>query len=301
MELKELLRQKAFETGFCAFGVARAEAVDPLWQESYARWLDGGNSAGMDYLHRYPDLRSEPALLLSGARSVISLALNYYHSGNGSVGASFAMYAHGDDYHEVARRLMLPLEELLAAHGYSARPCVDTAPVRERYWAIRSGVAFPGLNGLAIVPGAGSFCFLCEIITDAPLEPDAPLGYGCDGCGRCVAACPGNAIMEGGRVDARRCHSYLSIEHRGELPEGTALRMLYGCDECQRVCPHNRDIPETSVREFRMRESIRVLTLDDVAAMDKERFSAIFRHSAVKRAKLEGLQRNLRYLVKPSV
>ena len=299
MELKELLRQKAFEAGFCAFGVARAEAVDPQWQDSYDRWLDGGNNAGMDYLRRYADLRSEPALLLPGACSVISLALNYYHAANGSGDASFAMYAHGDDYHEVARRLMRPLEETLEASGYSARLCVDTAPVRERYWAIRSGVAFAGLNGLAIVPGVGSFCFLCEIITDAPLEPDAPLGYGCDGCGRCVAACPGKAIMDGGRVDARRCHSYLSIEYRGEFPDGTTLRMLYGCDECQRVCPHNRHIPETSVSAFRMRESVGSLTLEDVAAMDRERFSAIFRHSAVKRAKIEGLQRNLRYLVKP--
>lgn len=298
--LKNQLRRQALQAGFSAIGVAKCEPVDVEWVRCYDEWLQQGYAAGMEYLHNYPDLRSDAALLLPGARSVISLALNYYHAAEGSAEASLAMYAHGDDYHEVARAMMRPLTELLAAHGYGARICVDTAPVRERYWALKSGVAFAGRNGLAIVPEVGSFCFLCEIITDAPLEPDEPLGYQCRGCDRCVKACPGNAIMEGGRVDARRCHSYLSIEHRGEMPEGTELRMLYGCDVCQKVCPHNKDIPETIIKEFHLREGLRHLTVGEVEMMTQEQFSTLFRHSAVKRAKLAGLQRNLRYLRKPS-
>ena len=215
MTLKEDLKQLALESGFSAFGVAEAAPVDASWVSSYREWLGEGNNAGMNYLEKYPDLRSDPTHLLPGARSVISLALNYYHAAEGSAEASLAMYAHGDDYHEVARAMMRPLTELLAAHGYGARICVDTAPVRERYWALKSGVGFAGRNGLVIVPGVGSFCFLCEIITDAPLEPDKPIEYGCMGCDRCICSCPGKAINGGWNIDARRSHSYLSIEHKG--------------------------------------------------------------------------------------
>lgn len=299
MELKELLRQEALRAGFCSFGVALATEVDPQWTATYSQWIAAGENGGMEYLSNHADLRRDPRLLLPGARSVISLVLSYFHTESGTGDARFAMYAHGDDYHEVARSRMLPLVELLENQGYKTRMCVDTAPMRERYWALRSGVAFAGRNGLAIVPGHGSYCFLCEIITTAELTPDSPLGYGCDGCGRCLEVCPGKAIREGGMVDARRCHSYLSIEHRGEFPEGTALNILYGCDECQRVCPHNKDIPVTAIQELRQRESLGGLTLADVEAMTQEQFSAIFRHSAVKRCKLTGLQRNLRYLRKP--
>lgn len=296
--LKELLAGRALGAGFSAFGVALAAPVDPEWQQNYARWLDGGCHAGMEYLRNHAELRRDPAALLPGARSVLSLALNYFHTAQQQGDALIAMYAHGDDYHEVARRMMRPLMEILESHGFEARACVDTAPVRERYWALRAGVAFAGRNGLAIVPGTGSFCFLCEIITTAPLPPDAPLQQSCDGCGKCVESCPGHAIMANGQVDARRCHSYLSIEHRGELPPGTALTALYGCDICQRVCPHNRHIPETAVSALKLRDTLRDLTLGQVAALTPEKFSTLFSHSAVKRAKLAGLQRNLRNLKK---
>ncbi|MDE7153399.1 MAG: tRNA epoxyqueuosine(34) reductase QueG [Muribaculaceae bacterium] len=299
--LKQQLAQRARETGFSAFGVARSAPVDESWQRSYRQWLDSGCGAEMHYLSNHPQLRSHPAELLPGAQSVISLALNYFHTEQQQADAIIAMYAHGDDYHEVARLMMRPLIEILESHGFEARACVDTAPVRERYWALCSGIAFAGRNGLAIVPDVGSFCFLSEIITTAPLPPDAPLTKTCQGCGKCVEACPGHAIMADGKIDARRCHSYLSIEHRGELPPGTTLRTLYGCDICQRVCPHNQQATETTVSALKLRDTLRDLTLRQVAALTPQTFATLFRHSAVKRAKLTGLQRNLKYLPFPLV
>lgn len=280
-------------------GFARAEPVTPPAVEEYDRWLSGGNNAGMTYLERYGDLRADPRLLLPGACTVVAVAVNYHHVGRQPAGApEIASYAHGDDYHEVVRGRL----DLLAAYireqwGGETRVCVDTAPLRERYWAVRAGVGFRGRNGAVIVPGIGSFCFLGAILTTVEFPADESSTETCDGCGRCVRACPGQAIMPDGTVDARRCISYLTIEHRGEFPSGvTTGNRLYGCDCCQQVCPHNRDIPETGIEAFGLRPAIAALTRDSVAAMTQEQFSAIFRHSAVKRAKLAGLLRNLRHL-----
>lgn len=280
-------------------GFARAEPVEPSAVEEYDRWLSGGNNAGMTYLERYGDLRADPRLLLPGACTVVAVAVNYHHAGRQPTGApEIASYAHGDDYHEVVRGRLDQLAAYIREQwGGETRVCVDTAPLRERYWAVRAGVGFRGRNGAVIVPGVGSFCFLGAILTTVEFTVDEVLAETCDGCGRCVRACPGQAIMPDGTVDARRCISYLTIEHRGELPSGvTTGNRLYGCDCCQQVCPHNRDIPETGIEAFGLRPAIAALTRDSVAAMTQEQFSAIFRHSAVKRAKLAGLLRNLRHL-----
>lgn len=298
MSLFDTLRQEASLAGFSAFGVARVEPVDREWVGTYARWLGDGCHATMGYLENHQELRSDPAGLLPGALSMITLALNYYHAEKPLLDAEFAMYAHGEDYHETARRLTAPLVAVLSEAGYDSRVCVDTAPVRERYWALRSGIGFRGKNGMVIVPGVGSYCFLCEILTTAPLPATAPLERSCRGCDKCVRTCPGKAIMEGGLIDARRCASYLSIEHRGDFEPGTVLPGVYGCDICQQVCPHNRYIPETTVEELRLRDSLRDLTVADLREMTQERFSAVFRKSAVKRAKLAGLQRNVAHLKK---
>ena len=163
---------------------------------------------------------------------------------------------------------------------------------------MKAGLGFIGLNNQLILPGAGSRFFLGEILTTLPLEPDEPAAPGsCEGCGRCLKACPGKALSAGadGRVtlDARRCLSYLTIEYRGELPEDVRLgRHVYGCDECQRVCPHNRVSPLSEIVEFRPREAVVALSAERIAEMTQEEFSAIFRRSAIKRTKLSGLQRN---------
>ena len=160
-----------------------------------------------------------------------------------------------------------------------------------------SGVGFTGCNGLLIVPGMGSYFFLGEILTTVRFEPTLPLDIDCGSCGRCVKACPGKALDGSGAVDARRCLSYMTIEHRGDFPEGfTTGGRLVGCDTCQAVCPHNRQPLESTIKEFSLRPDYKKLTPGYIQSMTQGEFSTIFSHSAIKRLKLEGLKRNSRCL-----
>ncbi len=283
--------------GFYNVGVAAARPVDDDAVKLYDSWLAKGRHADMAYLERYPDVRRDPRLLLPGARSVIVCAMSYYYPLNADSPAplrSIAMYARGDDYHEVVRARLTDLGDYIAAKwGGEYRACVDTAPLRERYWAVRSGVGFVGLNNQLIIPGAGSYFFLGVLLTTAEFTPDAPMLAACDGCRRCVSACPGRALDGLGGIDARKCLSYLTIEHRGDLPEGTDLAgHLYGCDECQRVCPHNISPVQSPIAAFAPRLDYDSLTPERVLSLTQPEFSTIFRHSPIKRAKLAGLRRN---------
>ena len=318
LPMKERLRQLAMAAGALKVGFARAGEVDAAAADAFSRWLAAGKHGGMGYLANYPEIRRKPSLLLSDGDSrrecaVMVCAFPYYHADQQDAGAAqFAMYAHGTDYHEVLRMRLQPVVAELEACGERARVCVDSAPLPERYWAVRAGVGFRGVNSQLIVPGMGSYFFLAEIITTADIAPDAPCTGSCLGCGRCVRACPGGAIGADGSFDARRCLSYVTIEHRGELPDtigggkdDSSARPLseamgtrvYGCDECQRVCPHNAAPPETTIVEFRLREPLRHITAADILAMEQNDFSRIFSHSAVKRVKLAGLQRNAKKLM----
>lgn len=293
------IRCRASELLIDRVGFARAEPVEPSDIDCFRRWIAAGHHSGMAYMERYGDLRANPALLLPGAQTVIAVAVNYHHRQRQPAGAPLiAEYAHGSDYHEVVRERLETLAGYIREQwGGATRVCVDTAPLRERYWAVKAGVGFRGRNGTVIVPGLGSLCFLGAILTTVEFPPDSRLGRECEGCDACVRACPGQAILADGTVDAARCLSYLTIEHRGPLPDGFSTgNRLYGCDCCQQVCPHNRDIPPTRIPDFNMRPAIALLTRESVAAMTQEQFSAIFTRSAVKRAKLAGLLRNLRHL-----
>lgn len=277
-------------SGACAVGFASAAGVDIADTEAYRRWLAEGLHGEMLYLEKYPDIRTSPGELLYGARTVISAAFSYNHPSATQGALRWARYALGDDYHEVVRRR---LSEVAARLPGESRVCVDTAPLRERYWAVKAGIGFRGLNGMVIIPGAGSYVVLGEILTTLDIEPDEPLGYGCDGCRRCIEACPGHALDGTGGMDARRCRSYLTIEYRGgELPALTGGR-IYGCDICQEVCPHNQNITAQGLPEFTPRESILALTAADILSMPQPAFSAIFTRSAIKRTKLTGLRRNV--------
>lgn len=289
---KEELRQIAADAGFYAFGVAEAKPVDEEAFISYEQWLADGNAGCMNYLSNHLDIRRDPRLLLDGAKSIIVLAMSYYHP---EKAPQFAMYAHGDDYHEVLRSILKPVAEYMAAHGHTCRICVDSAPMLERYWATAAGIGFTGKNSMLIIPGAGSYFFLCEIVTSMELPPDEQCISSCGDCDRCRRGCPGKAITDAG-FNANRCHSYLSIEYRGEIPEDVCLHSVYGCDVCQRVCPHNANPPVTPLRQFNLRPEIAALTVGDIESMTQPEFSAIFRNSAVKRAKLGGLLRNAKKL-----
>lgn len=283
-------------SGVHSHAIATLDQVDSNADRLYADWIAKGYHGAMAYLEKYPDIRRDPRLLLDGARSMIICAIPYFTPFDRSPGSlSIARYALGRDYHDVVRRRLEAIADAIRArYGGETRVCVDTAPLRERYWAQRAGLGFIGLNNQLIIPGAGSYFFLGEILTTVAFNPTAVgTPATCQRCGRCIKACPTGALNPDGSCDASRCLSYLTIEHRGDFPEGTDLHdTFYGCDRCAMVCPHNATPATTDIEEFRPDPIITSLTADEILTMSPERFSTIFRHSAMKRAKLAGLQRN---------
>lgn len=295
-EEKEILRAGLLGSGAAAAGFALAERVGEGEQRLFLAWLAKGGNASMDYMERNGELRFDPRLLLEGAQTVISLAFSY----NQPVPSpGIARYAAGRDYHKALRTLLRPLcREIEDRYGCATRVCVDSAPVRERYWALRSGIAVRGDNGSVIVPGYGSRVLLAEIITTLGIEPDTPSAGSCLHCGRCIAACPGNAIGKDGSVDANRCLSYLTIEHHGDLteaqravldtPQGRAT--LFGCDICQDVCPLNAGTPHTTIADLLARRRIRELTPQRLADMTNEEIDLLTEGSPLRRTGADALR-----------
>ena len=256
----ELLRRQ----GADAYGWTKAEPVDTAEWALFERWLNAGYAAGMDYMRNYPDIRRDPRLLLEGAKTVISVAYNYRQP-NPIEG--LATYALGEDYHKVLRRR---LKGVVAAmkeeYGGEWRICIDSAPILERYWAVRAGVGYRSeIHGNVVVPGVGSMVFLAELLTTLEIpERDDPAGVGVDKCddsertsGRRV--CPNGALLGGGIVDARRCINYLTIEKREELtPEERRLtgKAVFGCDICQRASMENRGEARDVLPEFKPMEGL---------------------------------------------
>ncbi|MCI9606707.1 MAG: tRNA epoxyqueuosine(34) reductase QueG [Muribaculaceae bacterium] len=302
-ELEQLLTADA--VGAFAYGVAAASEVDEADSSLYRKWLDDNFNAGMEYMERNMEVRCNPDMLLPGVRSLIVCAFAYPRPASivwPDDSLRIAAYALGDDYHEVVRRrLDAAAQAIKQKWGGECRVCVDTAPLRERYWAHRSGLGYIGLNGLLMVPGAGSCFFLGTILTTIAIAPKPPVELNCGYCRRCIACCPAGAIKDAGKnitlVDSRKCLSCLTIEHRGDLPENTRLgNRLYGCDTCQSVCPHNRLTPAPApLPEFMPRPALLGLTKERVLAMTRDEYTELFRRSAIKRAKLEGLLRNARH------
>lgn len=284
-------------SGVVRFSIAAVDEVDPLARQRYDQWLAKGHNGYMDYLQRYDDVRNNPALLLPGARSIICCAFAYTPPRRlPPMKARIASYALGTDYHEVVREKLLSVaEKLREATGGETRVCVDTAPLRERYWAQRSGLGFIGCNNHLFLPGLGSCFFLGEILTTAQLPPTpVQVPDTCLECGRCVKACPTAALSPDGAVNASRCLSYLTIEHRGPFPEGTDLHgQLYGCDICAAVCPLNANaMPSEVLPELQPRPELLQLSVENAASLSQAEFSRLFSHSAIKRTKLAGLVRN---------
>ncbi len=329
------LKAEALRLGFSACGAARARAVAPEHARTFVQWLAEGKNAGMDYMSNYTDLRLDPRLLVPGARTVISVALNYYPRQTLAPDQyQFAYYAYGKDYHDVVRAKLRQLAAACLPADATVRICVDTAPVLERYWAVEAGLGCIGRNKTLIVPHVGSFVFLGEIITNAvpdkysePISADAD-HYLCGSCHRCLDACPGGALSLSdapalsdaqvspdrfpiSSLDSRRCLSYLTIEHRGEfidefvdfvrqsVQECTNIpnvQFVYGCDRCQLCCPHNRNVEPTSIDEFAPSQQFLSMTKAAWHNLSLEQYQQLFRGSAVKRVKYDGLMRNIRAL-----
>lgn len=287
-ELKELCRQ----SGACAAGIARAGAVAPADAARFMGWLGEGRHGCMEYMARNVDLRLDPRRLFPGAMSVISVAFPYRPSG-GYRHPLIADYALGQDYHRILKQRLAPVVAWLSGRfGALSRVAVDSAPVLERYWAVRAGVGFVGRNRQLIVPGVGSGVFLAEIITTCFLRPDSPLADGCGGCGRCLRACPGGALLPGGGFDARLCWSYLTVECRDTGFSPDEGRQVYGCDVCARVCPHNACEPPETVPEFRPDPRLLALDRPFLARITSGDFRRLFRSSAVSRVSVQKMRKN---------
>ena len=299
MNYAACIKEVSRTLGFDACGVARAHRVDDVAAARYARWLAQGRNGCMEWAARHCDLRDDPQGLLPGVRSVIVVAMNYYPARfQPREAPQFAYYAYGRDYHEVVKQRLWQLAAAIEQMApCQTRVCVDSAPIRERYWAQQAGLGFIGLNNALILPGKGSYYFLGVILTTLSLDPDAPCTQSCGECHACIQACPAGALRGDGAVDARRCLSCLTIEHRGDLPQwvsGVLGNRVFGCDECQKCCPHNRHARPTTIAELQPTDDFLSLTRERIAQMDQAEFSRLFSHSAVKRAKLAGLQRNLK-------
>lgn len=300
MDMKNAVKELAMRCGACSVGFTIAEEVSAGAHELYMRFISDGKHGAMGYLANHAEIRRDPRKLLetADAKSLIVCAFPYFTPDpEVSTDARFATYARGSDYHIVLRERLAPVTGFLEEHGHAVRVCIDSAPLRERYWAVQAGVGFIGVNSQLIVPGVGSYVFLATIVTDAVFELDEPCSLGCGECGRCVERCPGGAIGADGSFDARRCLSYLTIEYRGgSLPDDLQLGgCVYGCDQCQQCCPHNRKAEVTGIMEFMPRDSIAGLTRKRILEMTRPEFAGIFAGSAVKRVRLEGLKRNARH------
>jgi len=301
-ETTGLVKRLAAALGFDRCGIAPAA---PIARAEYVhRWLANGRAGTMDYLKRYAEQRLDPAKLLDGARSVIVVALSYKQETppreSGAPRGRVAMYAWGDDYHKVIKKKLFALADEMRNvldESFESKACVDTAPLLEREMAALAGIGWIGRNTLVLNETHGSYFFLGALVTTLELTPDDPGVDHCGTCTACLDACPTGAFPAPYEMDASRCISYLTIEHRGEIDAQFHAAMgdwIFGCDVCQQVCPHNRHAATTREPRFALREPGPAPELDDILNWTEPDYAETLRGSAIKRAKLDMLQRNAR-------
>lgn len=297
--LTGIIKSKALELGFSNVGVARAES---LGQERarLQQWLARGYHGTMDWMQKNLEKRSDLRQIVPNARSVVSLALNYYtpieRFENPETG-KISRYAWGDDYHIVMTSRIQQVVGCITSErpGVNARFYVDTGPVMDKAWAVRAGIGWLGKHTNVITKEHGSWVFLGEIILDLELEYDEPMADFCGTCTACIQACPTGAIVEPYVLDSTKCISYLTIEHKGEIPidlKPGFENWIYGCDICQDVCPWNRfQQPTREHAFFPMSENVNP-QLSELVSIPAEEFTRRFKKSPIKRTKREGLVRN---------
>jgi len=299
-----LVKSLATSLGFSYCGIARAEKLEEDARRLEA-WLSKGLHGKMHYMENHFDLRIDPTRLVPGAKSVITLLFNYFPAEVQKEDSSFVVskYAYGDDYHEVIRpKLRQLLASLQQEIGQiEGRGFVDSAPVLERSWALRSGLGWIGKNGNIIHKGAGSYFFIATLITDLELNYDEPYAKDyCGSCTRCIDACPTDAILPDKVVDGSRCISYFTIELK-ELLIPDALKgqfenRMFGCDICQEVCPWNRFSTPHNHEELKPRQEILTFSDKEWLELTEENFRKIFKGSPLKRAEFKGIMRNITFL-----
>jgi len=298
--MRELIRQKASALGFCVVGISKADFLE---QEACRldAWLGDGLHADMAYMKNHFDLRADPRKLVVDAKSVISVACNYFSSEIQPEGVyKISRYAYGRDYHKVIREKLLCLFDFIRTVEPVARGrvFVDSAPVLERAWAEKSGLGWIGKNTNLISRQHGSFLFLGEIILNLEFEYDTPVKNLCGACTRCIDACPTKALTPY-RLDARKCISWFTIENRQTIPDELKPQWrdwIFGCDICQEVCPWNQKAQSHVERNFQPLEAITAFQMTDWEKLTQEDFERIFRHSPLSRAGFVGIKRNIQFL-----
>jgi len=295
--LEAQIKSWAEELGFDACRIARARQATHA--AAFHEWLADGNHAGMGWLERTPERRSDPRQVLPGCQSLICLALNYFpgrtpHPDPG--GYRIARYAWNEDYHDLIARRLREFELKLQTFGGARKPYVDTGPVLERDFASDAGLGWNGKSTMQIHCGLGTWFFLAEILTTLDLTPDEPFGDHCGKCSRCITACPTRAITAPRQLDARRCISYLTIEHQGPIPmefrEAIGDR-IYGCDACLDACPWNRFAVKSRELAFHARPAIFAKNLRAFLDLDDAVFRTLFAKSPIKRLQRPRFLRNV--------
>lgn len=298
------IKQKALELGFSSCGISKAEFLQDE-APRLEKWLRQGNHGSMLWMENHFDKRLDPTLLVPGAKSVISFTLNYFPSKHqiSKDAPKISKYAYGEDYHFVIKDKLRALVDSIKTEigDVDGRAFVDSAPVLDRVWASKSGLGWIGKHSLLLTKKAGSFFFIGELILDLELNPDGPTTDHCGSCSACMDACPTEAITEPYVVDGSKCISYLTIELKDAIPEEFAGKMnnwAFGCDVCQDVCPWNRFAKPHSEERFQPKDALLEMGKDEWLDISKEVFDELFRRSAIKRTKYEGLLRNLQFLQK---
>ncbi|MBK9733676.1 MAG: tRNA epoxyqueuosine(34) reductase QueG [Saprospiraceae bacterium] len=299
-----LIREKALQLGFFMCGFSKAGFMEDEARKLDS-WLNLNYHGEMSYMANHFEKRVDPTLLVPGAKSVISLAYNYYNPTTQAdqQAPKIAKYAYGKDYHKVVRKKLNILFEWikLTFGAVSGRVFVDSAPVLERDWAKRSGLGWIGKNTLLINPKKGSYFFLAEIILDLKLQYDAPMIDYCGTCTNCIDACPTDAISPNGYfMDGSKCISYLTIELKTAIPESFRDKMgnwMFGCDICQQVCPWNRFSEAHTDENFIPKQELLSMTREEWKDISEPIFETIFEGSPVKRTKYDGLKRNIDFLL----
>lgn len=300
----QLIKDTANKLGFLSCGIAQAGF---LAEEAprLTKWLNEKMHGEMAYMENHFDMRLDPTKLVDGAKSIISLSYNYF-TNQSQIDANapkISKYAFGEDYHFVIKEKLKTFIQILKENigDFNGRVFVDSAPVMEKAWAQKSGIGWVGKNANLITQKQGSFFFLAEIILDIPLSYDAPATDHCGTCTKCIDACPTQAIVEPYIVDGSKCISYFTIELKNEFPKemkGKFDNWMFGCDICQDVCPWNRFSKPHQENKFVASEKMLNMNAREWKELTEETYQIIFKTSAVKRTKFEGLKRNLDWLSK---
>ncbi|MFZ0454472.1 MAG: tRNA epoxyqueuosine(34) reductase QueG [Ignavibacteriaceae bacterium] len=300
----DIIIEKAKDQGFDLIGFAPADELNKEIK-NLKKWLNKNYQAGMLYMERNIEKRKNVKNLLSSAKSVISLGLNYYtpekYSNDKNKG-KISRYAWGKDYHLIIWKKLYKLVDELKKidSSFEAKSYVDTGPVMDKAWAVKSGIGWLGKHTNVINKEYGSWFFIASLITNFEFEYSLPMEDFCGSCRACIDACPTNAIIDEYVIDANKCISYLTIENKDEIPEqfnGKFENWIFGCDICQDVCPWNNKFSKiTDIEEFFPVNDNKELSLNEAVSISKDEFNKKFKDSPVKRTKLSGLKRNAYFL-----